>query len=64
MTQDCTISDMLSIISQNLKKSSHHNHAPFRYSLSSIGWDYDQPAHQIWSLYVHTVWRYEKSGKM
>jgi len=33
----CTICEILSIISQNLKLSSDHDHAPFRDSLSSVG---------------------------
>jgi len=37
-----------------------------RDGLSSGGWEYDQPDHQIKSLYVHALCtcRYEKQRKM
>jgi len=31
------------------------DYAPFRH---------DQLSHQIWSLYVHLLWRYERQSKM
>jgi len=29
-----------------------------------VGTSYDQPVHQIWSLYVYSLWRYERRRKM
>ena len=44
------------------KQVTWRNHAPFRNSFSSVG--YDQPVHQIWSLYVYSLRRYERRRKM
>jgi len=64
MYLSCTISDILSIISQNLKKSRDRDHAPFRDSLSCVGWDLLwSTAHQIWSHYVHSLRRYRRQRK-
>jgi len=51
--------------SKGAKNFEHDVSMPLSGMVSS--WDgtrYDQPPHQIWSLYIHSLWRYERQCKM
>ena len=56
-----TIFKILSFVFQKLKMSRDNDHAPFRDSLPSIGWDLLwSTTYQIWSVYDYLQWRYER----
>jgi len=49
MSLSCTVFEILSLIVQKLKRSRDSDHAAFRDSLSSVGWDL------LWSIYTKLI---------